>query len=81
MGEKKTTPIELDGVTYTFEDMTDEQKLMVNHIADLDRKIGSAQFNIQQLQVGKDAFIQFLKKALEPKLEDISDAVVSKETQ
>jgi hypothetical protein len=65
MAEKKTTPIVIDDVEYTFEDMTEEQKLLVNHVADLDRKIGSTQFNLQQLQVGKDAFIKMLKDSLD----------------
>ena len=64
MGEKKTTPITINGVEHTFEDMTDEQKAMVNHIADLDRKIGSTQFNLDQLVVGKDAFIKMLEESL-----------------
>ena len=69
MGEKKTTPIVLDGKEYTFEDMTQEQQLMVNHISDLDRKISSAQFSLDQLSVGKNAFVQMLKQALEVKPE------------
>jgi hypothetical protein len=73
MAEKKTTPIVIDGTEYTFEDMTEEQKLLVNHVADLDRKIGSTQFNLQQLQVGKDAFIKMLKKSLEAKPEEVTD--------
>ena len=64
MGEKKTTPITIDNVEYEYTDMTKEQQLMVNHIADLDRKIGSAQFNLDQLAVGKDAFIKMLKEKL-----------------
>ena len=64
MAEDKKTPIVLDGIEYFFEDMTDAQKLMVNHIADLDRKIASSQFNLDQLLVGKDAFIQRLKTEL-----------------
>lgn len=67
MGEKKTTPIVIDDVEYIFEDMTQEQQVMVNHIADLDRKMGSAQFNLDQLRVGKDAFIQMLKASLAQK--------------
>ena len=67
MAEKKTTPIVIDDVEYIFEDMTQEQQIMVNHIADLDRKIGSTQFNLDQLQVGKDAFIQMLKTSLAQK--------------
>lgn len=67
MGEKKTTPIVIDDVEYQFEDMTQEQQMLVNHVADLDRKIGSATFNLDQLRVGKDAFIQLLKQSLEKK--------------
>jgi hypothetical protein len=64
MGEKKTTPITIDDVEYVFEDMTPEQQLLVNHVADLDRKIGSTQFNLDQLNVGKQAFVQLLKEKL-----------------
>ena len=64
MGEKKTTPITIDDVEYVFEDMKPDQQAMVNHIADLDRKIGSTQFNLEQLSVGKQAFIDMLKKSL-----------------
>jgi hypothetical protein len=64
MGEKKTTPITIDDVEYIFEDMTQEQQLLVNHVADLDRKIGSTQFNLDQLTVGKQAFVQLLKEKL-----------------
>lgn len=70
MGEKKTTPITIDDVEYVFEDMTPEQQLLVNHVADLDRKIGSTQFNLDQLQVGKQAFIERLKASLEKKSEE-----------
>lgn len=71
MAEQKKTPIVIDDVEYLFEDMTEQQQLLVNHIADLDRKIGSSQFNLDQLKVGKDAFVNLLKQALveEPKAE------------
>lgn len=65
MSEKKTTSVTIDEKTYTFEDMTPQQQAMVNHVADLDRKIGSARFNLDQLQVGKDAFVNMLKADLE----------------
>lgn len=69
MGKNEKTPIVLDDVEYFFEDMTDQQKMLVNHIQDLDRKIGSSQFNLDQLNVGKQAFIKLLKEALEAKEE------------
>jgi restriction endonuclease S subunit len=74
MGEKKTTPITIDDVQYVLEDMKPEQQAMVNHIADLDRKIGSTQFNLEQLQVGKQAFIDMLKKSLDSDVVEIKEA-------
>jgi hypothetical protein len=64
MSEKKTQTIVIDDVEHNFEEMTDEQKLLVNHCLDLDRKIASAQFNLDQLKVGKDAFVNMLKASL-----------------
>lgn len=65
MSEKKTQTIVIDDVEHELDSMTDEQKLLVNHCLDLDRKIGSSQFAIQQLQVGKEAFVKMLKDSLE----------------
>jgi len=68
--ENKKTPITIDDKEYQFEDMTDEQKMLVNHVADLDRKLNSARFNVDQLQVGRDAFFNLLKQALEKPKEE-----------
>jgi len=72
MAEKKTTPIVIDDKEYMFEDMTEQQQTLVNHVADLDRKIRSAQFSLEQLQVGRDAFMAHLKASLaeEPKVDE-----------
>jgi len=72
MGNEKKTPLNIDGVEYKFEDMTQEQQMIVNHVADLDRKLDSARFNVDQLQVGRNAFYAMLKAALERKPE-VSD--------
>ena len=64
MGKDKKTPVVINDVEYLFEDMTQEQQLLVNHCADLDRKIGSAQFNLDQLSVGKQAFVKMLEESL-----------------
>ena len=44
-----------------MEDFTDEQKVLINHVMDLDRKIGSTKFNLDQLNVGRGAFMNALK--------------------
>jgi len=65
MAEKKTKTITINGTDYTEDQLTDQQKVMINHVADLDRKMGSAQFNLDQLAVGKQAFVEILTKSLE----------------
>lgn len=65
MGKNEKTPfIVLNDVEYDIESMTDQQKVMINHLADLDKKLGSMQFNIEQLQVGREAFIKMLSESL-----------------
>jgi len=65
MAEKKTNTITINGTDYIEDQLTDQQKVFVNHVTDLDRKIGSTQFNLDQLQVGKQAFMSLLTKSLE----------------
>ena len=57
--------ITIDGTDYTEDQLTDQQKVMINHIGDLDRKIRSTQFSLDQLQVGRDAFMKMLTDTLE----------------
>ena len=64
--EKEQKPVlTFDDKEYVIEDMTDEQKALLNHINDLQNKMNSMQFNLDQLNVGKDAFISKLREALE----------------
>lgn len=62
--ENKKTPITIDDKEYSFEDLTQEQQMLVNHVADLDRKLHSARFNVDQLQVGRNAFMSMLTESL-----------------
>ena len=65
--DKKEKPVlNLDDKEYIIEDMTDEQKMMVNHINDLQNKQNTNQFIADQLSVGKEAFINMLRSSLEP---------------
>ena len=54
----------LDGKEYDINDMTDDQKVIISHVQDLARKIESTKFNLQQMEVGKDAFVKMLKDEL-----------------
>jgi len=62
---KKEQTVTLNDTEYKIDDMTDEQIGLLNHINDLDRKIGSSRFNLDQLMFGKEAFVNALATSLE----------------
>ena len=62
--EDKKVIITINEVDYTEDQLTDAQKLMINHINSLQQKINSAEFNLDQLKVGKDAFVNLLTTSL-----------------
>ena len=65
MAKKEKASITVNDKEYFIEDMTDEQKAMINHIQDLTMKIESSQFNLEQLNFGKNAFVNSLSQSLE----------------
>ena len=68
--QKKEAVLKINEKEYLIDDLTQEQKVMVDHVADLDRKISSSTFNLQQLNFGKQAFVDALKASLEKDSED-----------
>jgi|TARA_R110002110_G_C13287046_1_gene703106 hypothetical protein len=76
MGKDKKTPITINDKEYVIEDMTDEQKTLVNHSVDLSRKIDSMKFNLDQLNVGKDTFVRLLEESLNKEDSDVEEAEV-----
>ena len=69
MGKNEKTPLTINNKEYFIEDLTDEQKVMFNHVADLDRKLSSARFNLDQLSVGRDTFANMLAQSVEAPVE------------
>jgi hypothetical protein len=63
MSEKQTVTI--NGTEYSEDQLSEKQKVLINHIGDLDRKIRSAQFNLDQLTVGREAFVTMLTESLD----------------
>ena len=80
MANQQPQIVSIDGVEHKVEDLTEQQTMLLNHVADLERKIGSTKFQLDQLQVGRDAFFTMLKAALEAKPEeavtDVTDVTV-----
>jgi hypothetical protein len=75
MGKNEKTPITVNDKDYFVEDMTDKQKAMLNHVNDLGRKMDNAQFNLDQLAVGRQKFVELLADALENP-EEVEEAEV-----
>ena len=71
MANQQSQIVSIDGVEYKVEDMTPEQQMLLNHVADLERKLNSTKFQLDQLQVGRDAFFAMLKAQLTPAEESV----------
>ena len=63
--EKEKPVLKIDDKEYDIESMNDGQKAMINHVADLDRKLQSAEFNLVQLRFGRQAFVDALKASVD----------------
>jgi len=61
----KTQTIDINGVTHNLDDLSPEQVALVNHVMDLKNKIDRARFNLDQLEFGKQAFVERLTESLE----------------
>ena len=63
--EQKPAVLTLDEKEYVIEDMSDDEKMLLNHVNDMQNKINGNQFMRDQLEVGKEAFINKLRESLE----------------
>ena len=63
--KQKEQTVTIDGTEYKESDFNAQQIQMINHVSDLERKITSSQFNLEQLQFGKEAFMNKLTESLE----------------
>ena len=71
--QKEKKPfISLDGEEYLIEDLTDEQKQMINHVDDMQNKLNTNAFMREQLEIGKEAFVNMFRASLEA--EEVEEA-------
>ena len=62
--EKPEQTIMIADKEHKVSDLSQEQIALVNHVQDLDRKIKTSQFNLDQLNVGRSAFMNLLTENL-----------------
>lgn len=65
MADKQANAIMINNREYSEDQLNDQQKVIINHVQDLDRKIRSAQFSLDQMTVGREAFVKMLTGSLE----------------
>ena len=63
--KQKEQTITINDTEHKVSDLTEQQVVVVNHIQDLDRKLSSAQFNLDQLNVGRNSFMDMLTNSFE----------------
>ena len=74
MAKNENKTITVNDVEHNVEDLTEQQVVMCNHISDLDKKLGNLVFNMDQLKVGREAFVNMLAASLS-ETENVEDVV------
>ena len=62
--QKEEPMVNIEGTEHKISDLTEEQIILVNHVADLDNKMRSARFNVEQLEGGREYFMDKLNGSL-----------------
>ena len=70
MGKNEKNLITINEKEYNVDEFTQEQQVALNHINDLGRKLDNARFNVDQLNVGREAFVNMLASSLEGQKEE-----------
>ena len=70
MGKNDTPTMTMNNKEYDIAGLSDQQQVLLNHVTDLDRKIKSVGFNLDQLRIGREAFVNMLSASLEAPAEE-----------
>ena len=60
----KDQTITLNDNKYNISDMNKDQKNYLAHVSDLNRKVETTKFNLQQLEMGLNHFVSLLSNSL-----------------
>jgi len=61
--QKEEPMVNINGTEYKMSDLTEKQLVLVNHVADLENKMRSAKFNVEQLEGGHSHFMDKLNNS------------------
>ena len=69
--QKEEPMVNIGGTEHKISDLTEEQLALVNHVADLENKMRSARFNVEQLEGGHAHFMAQLNDSLSVNGEEV----------
>jgi hypothetical protein len=70
VAENEANVINIDGNEYDPSDLTDQQKYWIAQVRDLQQKRQAAQFQLDQITVAADSFMNALIKSLSDETEE-----------
>ena len=62
--EEPKNVVSIDGSEYKFDDLADEAKLAINHVAQLEGEMNALRMKLAQLEAARSVFMGQLKAAL-----------------
>ena len=71
MAENETNVINIEGKEYDPSDLTDQQRYWIAQVQDLQKKRQSAQFQLDQVAIAADSFMQQLLNSLSEATEEL----------
>jgi hypothetical protein len=71
MAESETNVINIEGKEYDPSAMTDQQRYWIAQVQDLQKKRQSAQFQLDQVAIAADSFMQQLLNSLSEATEEL----------
>ena len=69
MAEEKEKTVVINGAEHNAADLSQEQVVLLNHVADLENKIRQIGFSLEQAHGGRNHFMALLTASLEAKAE------------
>ncbi len=69
MAEEKEKTVVINGAEHNAADLSQEQVVWLNHVADLENKIRQIAFTLEQAHGGRNHFLGLLTASLEAKAE------------
>ena len=77
--ENKQTVV-ISGEEHNVADLSQDQVVLLNHVADLENKIRQISFNLEQAHGGRNHFMSLLTASFDAKAEPVAEPIAAEET-